>query len=111
MKHKLVYSKNISRNDIIWKYSNPIIAQNKSYKYLGKKNGKIFRSTKKNKKYMVIDPKNGKYTHFGQIGYEDYTKHKDKTRRKNYLNRASHMRGHWKNNKYSANNLSIHVLW
>lgn len=30
---------------------------------------------------MVTAPK-GKIVHFGQIGYEDFTKHKNKTRRK-----------------------------
>jgi hypothetical protein len=35
----------------------------------------------------------------------------NKERRKNYLTRSNGMKGNWKNNKYSANNLSIHVLW
>jgi hypothetical protein len=97
--------------DNIKKYSNPAQAQKMAYKYLGKKNGKLFRSTKKEKKYMIMDPKTGKWTHFGQMGYEDYTKHKDKKRRHNYLTRTAKMRGHWKNNKYSANNLARNVLW
>ena len=42
---------------------------------------------------------------------EDYTKHKDEKRRKSYLARAKGIKGDWKNNKYSANNLSIHLLW
>ena len=78
-------------------------------KYLGKK-AKIGLSTKKNKKYMVTTP-DGKIVHFGQIGYEDFTKHKNKTRRKNYLARSCKIRGKWKSNKYSPNNLSIHLLW
>jgi hypothetical protein len=36
-------------------------------------------STRKDKKYMAFDGK--KWIHFGQMGYEDYTKHKDKHRR------------------------------
>ena len=59
---------------------------------------------------MVQDPDN-KWVHFGQMGYEDYTKHKDDDRRKNYLNRSSNIKGQWKSNKYSPNNLSIHLLW
>ena len=98
-------------NDNIYKYSNPTQAQKMAYKYLGRKNGKIFRSTRKEKKYMIKDPKTKKWVYFGQMGYEDYTKHKNKTRRKNYLNRSSRMRGDWKKNKFSANNLAIHVLW
>ena len=46
-----------------------------------------------------------------QLGYEDYTKHKNKSRRKNYLARSTKMKGKWKKNKYSPNNLSIHILW
>jgi hypothetical protein len=97
--------------DNIAKYSNPKQAQKQAYKYLGTKNGKIYRSTRKEKKYMVKDPKTNKWVHFGQMKYEDYTKHKNKTRRKNYLNRASHINGNWKHNKYSANNLAMHILW
>ncbi len=92
------------------KYSNPITAQRMAYKYLGK-TAKLYPARNKDKKYSIYDPKNQKWVNFGQIGYEDYTKHHDKKRRKNYLTRAGNMRGHWKTNKYSANNLSIHVLW
>lgn len=92
------------------KYSNPEQAQRMATKYLGK-TAKIYPSTKKEKKYMVWDPKNKKWVHFGQLGYEDYTKHKDKTRRKNYLTRSRRIKGDWQSNKYSPNNLSIHILW
>ena len=97
--------------DEIYKYSNPAQAQRMAYKYLGKKNGKIFRSTRKEKKYMIKDPKTRKLVHFGQMNYEDYTKHKNKTRRRDYLTRSTRIKGDWKKNKYSANNLAIHVLW
>ena len=90
-------------------YSNPTEVYRKASKYLGK-TAKITLSTKKEKKYMVITP-DGKIVHFGQMGYEDYTKHKNKTRRKNYLNRSRKIKGNWKKNKYSPNNLSIHLLW
>jgi hypothetical protein len=92
------------------KYSNPRQAQKMAYKYLGK-SAKLYPATKTEKKYSIYDPKNDKWINFGQIGYEDYTKHKDKTRRKNYLTRSCGMKGNWKSNPYSANNLSIHVLW
>jgi hypothetical protein len=95
----------------ILEYTNPRQAQKMATKYLGKKHGNLFRSTKKEKKYMVYDPKNEKWVHFGQVGYQDYTRHKNKTRRKNYLTRSRGMKGHWKSNKYSANNLAMHVLW
>ena len=94
----------------IRKYSNPEKAQQMAYKYLGK-TAKIYPSLNKNKKYRIYDPKHGKWVNFGQIGYEDYTRHKDKTRRRNYLNRSKYIRGNWKTNKYSANNLSRNILW
>jgi hypothetical protein len=90
-------------------YSNPTEVYRRAKKYLGK-TAKIGLSTKKEKKYMVTTP-NGRVVHFGQMGYEDYTKHQNKTRRKNYLNRSSKIRGDWKNDKYSANNLSRILLW
>ena len=64
----------------------------------------------KEKKYMITTP-HGNIVHFGQMGYEDFTKHKNKTRRKNYLTRSRKIKGDWKKNKYSPNNLSIHLLW
>ena len=92
------------------KYSNPQKAQRMAYKYLGK-SAKLYPARNPVKKYSIYDPKNEKWTNFGQIGYEDYTKHKDKKRRKSYLTRSRGMLGNWKRNKYSANNLSIHILW
>ena len=92
------------------KYSNPVQAQHMAYKYLGK-TAKLYPATNPVKKYSIYDPKNEKWINFGQIGYEDYTRHKDKKRRKNYLNRSRGMKGNWKGNPYSANNLSIHILW
>jgi hypothetical protein len=48
------------------------------------------------------------WVHFGAMGYEDYTKHKDKTRRANYLKRSA---GIHDSGKYSANQLARHLLW
>ena len=59
---------------------------------------------------MITTP-DGRHVHFGQMGYEDYTKHNNKTRRKNYLRRTANMRGNWKKDKYSANNLARNLLW
>ena len=92
------------------KYSNPKIAQTKAYRYLGK-TAKLYPSSNGEKKYQIYDPNNEKWVRFGQMGYEDHTKHKDKLRRKSYLSRSTHINGNWKTNKYSANNLAIHVLW
>ena len=93
----------------ISRYSNQTEVYRRAKKYLGK-TAKIDISTKKDKKYMVKTP-DGKIVHFGQMGYEDFTKHKNKTRRKNYLTRSRRIKGDWKQDKYSANNLAIHLLW
>lgn len=108
---KIIYSKNIPKNDRIWKFSDPNVSQMRSFKYLGKKRGKIYRSTNKNKKYMIYDDIRHKYVSFGQMEYEDYTKHKNKTRRKNYLTRSAKIKGNWKRNPFSPNNLSRKILW
>lgn len=93
----------------IWKVSNPIKAQKLAFKYLNK-NAILYLSNRKDKKYMVLDPE-GKGVHFGNINYEDFTKHENMLRRKNYLRRATNIKGDWRETKYSPNNLAIHILW
>jgi hypothetical protein len=91
------------------KYSNPSIAQKRANEYFGYP-VPLYRSTRKAKKYQVQD-KSGKWIHFGQLGFQDFTKHRDQKRRQRYLARATKIRGDWKKNPYSANNLAIHILW
>lgn len=91
-------------------YSNFDKAQEKAEEYLGN-DAMLFTSPKPDKKYRIYDPIKCKWVDFGQMGYEDYTKHQDDKRRQRYLNRATNMKGNWRNNKYSPNNLSIHILW
>lgn len=79
-------------------------------KYRGDDDAEIYLSEKKDKKFCVVAP-DGKTVHFGQKGYTDFTKHQDEGRRDNYLARATGIRGNWRNNKYSANNLAINLLW
>lgn len=90
-------------------FSNYNEAKRKTREYLGP-DVKLLISPRKDKKYRVYDP-NGKAVDFGQMGYEDYTKHQDDKRRERYLNRARNIKGNWKNNPYSPNNLSLHILW
>ena len=94
----------------IYLYSSPRKAQRMAYKYLGK-TAKLYPASNPAKKYMIYDPKNNKWVNFGQMGYQDFTKHANKARRKNYLTRTKGMLGDWKNNKYSANRLSRSILW
>ena len=67
-------------------------------------------STRKNKKYMIMNDKN-KLVHFGDLRYEDYTKHHDEDRLNRYLSRATKIKGNWRRDKYSPNNLAINLLW
>jgi hypothetical protein len=92
------------------KVSNPEKAQANAEKYLGKKTI-LFPSYKKDKKYMVINPSNLKWTHFGDVKYEDFLKHNDENRRQRYRARAEKIKGNWENDKYSANNLALEILW
>jgi hypothetical protein len=104
------------------KYSNPVEVQRKLSKYLNTPVARpscgwhrrplvdLYQSTRRRKKYM-IQSREGKWIHFGAMGYADYTKHKDEIRRIHYLQRATAIKGHWKENPYSANNLAIHGLW
>jgi hypothetical protein len=89
-------------------YSDPIKVQQNLNKYLP--GTQLYISSRKNKKYMIQDT-TGKFIHFGQLPYQDFTKHKDQYRRQRYLQRATHIRGNWKSNPYSPNLLSILLLW
>lgn len=99
----------IKENEIL-KYSNPKQVYKNAVEYLGD-NVDIDVSTRKDKKYMIYNPKTNRMVHFGQMGYEDFTKHRNLDRRNNYLLRASRIKGNWKDDKYSPNNLSINILW
>lgn len=81
----------------------------------------LFFSNKKNKKLMYKH--NNKFTHFGQVNYNDfiiynllefYNKVPNGTatkKRRNYRSRAENIKGDWKLNKFSPNNLAINILW
>ena len=85
-----------------------IIKVNKLSKLIYNKS--VEPSTRKNKKYMILNDDN-KYIHFGDSRYEDYTKHQNEERLQNYLSRATKIKGNWKKDKYSPNNLAINLLW
>lgn len=95
------------------KISNPKEVVKKAQQYFNNPDIKVYLSNKKTKKYAIYDPINKKLVHFGQFHppMEDFTKHGNSQRRDNYLKRAMNIRGDWKNNPYSANNMSIALLW
>lgn len=71
----------------------------------------ITKSTLKGKKYTATFENAGKTTktHFGATGYGDYTTHKDKERRSNYISR--HKTNEAWNKPTTAGSLSRHLLW
>ena len=60
---------------------------------------------------MLLNPETNKFVHFGSLAYEDFTKHQDLQRQKNYIKRATHIKGNWRTDKYSPNHLSMYLLW
>ena len=88
------------------KYSNPHEVSKKALQ-LGFTQP-IQLSTRKDKKYMIFH--NNTYIHFGQMNppMEDFTKHKN-IRRRDLFRTRNHK---WADApKYSARNLSYHLLW
>jgi hypothetical protein len=74
-------------------------------------------SNRKGKKKMVLVKRGDKIriVHFGQKGYEDFTQHKDKKRRKNYLTRSAGIRNKsgqlTKDDPFSPNYWARRKLW
>jgi hypothetical protein len=92
------------------KYTDPVEAQRKAIQYLGK-DAVLYTSTNSKKKYSIYDPIKKQFINFGAMGYEDFTLSRDDEQRKRYLSRATKIKGNWKDNKYSPNNLAINILW
>lgn len=91
------------------KYSDPDIANKLMNKYAP--DITLYISDKKNKKYFIIHPKTNKKVYFGAMGFQDFTKHQDPIRRANYLRRSAGIKGNWKDDKFSPNNLARNILW
>ena len=76
--------------------------------------GEIYPSTRKHKKYMLVNPE-GIKIHFGDSRYEDYLDHKDEKRRENYRRRhrgittSKGKRAIY--SKFSPAYLSYNLLW
>ncbi len=84
-------------------YSNPDEVKKKARYY---NLNTVYESTRRNKKYMVHD--GNKWIHFGQYGYEDFTKNHDKTRLEAFRRR------NWRwqySDVYTPRWLSWHLLW
>ena len=84
-------------------YSDPEYVMNKA-KLMGL--NPVHESSRKDKKYMVFDGRT--MVHFGQMGYEDASKHNDIDR----INRFKKRNWKWQNSpKYSPAWLSWFLLW
>jgi hypothetical protein len=69
--------------------------------------GKVFPSSRKNKKYMVQSPKDG-MIHFGLAGAADFTGHKNEDRRQRFRQRNKK----WATAaRWSPAWLSYYLLW
>jgi len=97
------------KSDPIWLVSNPDIVQRKAFEKYGQ-GAIITRSKAKDKKYSIKNS-SGKLINFGNINYEDFTFTGDEQKRMNYLKRSGGIKGNWKDNPYSPNNLSRYLLW
>lgn len=86
-----------------------------TFKGYGKKG--VQNSKRKDKKKVVLVKKGSqvKLVHFGQKGYSDYTKHKNKKRRANYRARSGGIKNKQgkktKNDPFSANYWARRILW
>ena len=68
----------------------------------------VYPSTRKDKKYMIRDPLSRKFIHFGQMGYQDYSRHMDIERKNKFKNRNKK----WADAEiYSPAFLSYWLLW
>jgi hypothetical protein len=90
-------------------YSDISKVERNATRYFGKRVS-LYLSQRKNKKFCIQKP-DGSWVHFGQMGYEDFTKHQDPNRQRNYLVRSGNIKGDWQNDPYSPNNLSRNLLW
>lgn len=90
----------------ILNYSDPDKVWKNAIKYL-KKDIVIALSTKKNKKYMVQNP-DGKFIHFGEMKFKDFTLTRDKEKQRLFKLRNAK----WaKQDKYTPGWLSYFLLW
>lgn len=91
------------------KVSNPDTVRKRFEKYRGATKATIEPSPRADKKYLVrVDGKRA--IHFGSI-LPDFTKHGDEKRRASYLARSAGIKGDWRDDKWSPNNLARELLW
>ena len=105
-------------NHQIWKVSNPQTVRDnyhrifedfiKEVKEISGIDSEVYLSSRKNKKNMVFNGE--KMIHFGDLRYEDFTKHQDEERQLRYLQRFPVYRAE-NNSIFSPYYLSLMLLW
>lgn len=97
----------MSKLEELWKYSDPNIVFARAKQLYGR-DVKIDYSEKKDKKYKLYDPNKREFIHFGQMGYEDYSRHRNEIRRMLFQQRNHRFASA---PKYSAAYNSYYLLW
>ena len=92
----------------IAKYSDPKRVELNSQRLFGA-DVRIELSDRARNKYMLLNPDTKKFVHFGQMGYEDYTRHRDELRRERFRKRNAKWGKHA--DKYTPGFLSYYLLW
>ena len=96
------------------KVSDPAEVKRRFEKYRAGEKATIEPSPRADKKYLIriaaADGKAGRAVHIGST-MEDFTKHGDEARRKSYRARSGAIKGDWRDDKWSANNLARELLW
>jgi len=96
------------------KISDPVEVKRRFEKYRGTAKAEISVSPRIDKKYMIrvaaADGVRGRIVHIGST-MPDFTKTADEVKRKSYLARSAGIRGDWRDDKWSPNNLARALLW
>ena len=96
------------------KISDPAEVKRRFEKYRGSTKATIEPSPRADKKYLIrvatVGGVPGRAVHIGST-LADYTKHGDEAKRKSYLARSAGIKGDWRDDKWSANNLARSLLW
>ena len=96
------------------KVSDPTEVKRRFERYRGSAKATIEPSPREDKKYLIrvaaTNGVRGRAVHIGST-LADFTKHGDEAKRKSYLARSAGIRGDWRDDKWSANNLARALLW
>lgn len=96
------------------KISNPDEVKRRFEKYRGTAKATIEPSPRPDKKYMIrvaaVGGVRGRVVHIGST-LADFTKHANEAKRQSYLARSAGIKGDWRDDKWSPNNLSRALMW